>query len=64
MVLHELFVTKQHSIFAMDRHDEFWPHRLCHDANVFLRCVAADVNQPALLFDDVSAALVHETDHF
>jgi hypothetical protein len=39
MVLDELFVTKQHAIFAVNGHDELRPHGLGHDANVFLRGV-------------------------
>ena len=57
-------MAKQHAVFAVDRHDEFWPHGFSHDADVVLRSVAADVNQATLLFDDVSASLVDETDHF
>src|SRR5205807_5415623 len=64
MVLDEFFVTKQHAIFTVNRHDELWPHRFSHDANVVLRSVAADMNQATLLFDDVSTALVDETDQF
>jgi hypothetical protein len=61
MVLDELFVTKQHAIFAVNRHHKLRPHGFRHDANVFLRRVTTDVNQPASLFDDIRALLVQET---
>ena len=61
MVLHKLFVTKEHAVLAVNRHDEFRADRLSHDANVFLRGVAADMNQPAFFFDDIRALLIYET---
>ena len=64
MVLDELFVTKQHSIFAVNRHDKFWTSGFGHDANVFLRSMTTHVNQAALLFNDVCAFLIDKTNEF
>ena len=62
MIFHKLVVTEQHPVFAVNRHHKLWPHRFGHYANVFLRSMAADVNEPPLFFDDVRAAFVDETD--
>ena len=58
VVLNEFLLAKQHSVFAMDRHDKLWPDSLDHDLDVFLRGVAGNVNEPALFLDDVRAAFV------
>src|SRR5262249_30801522 len=63
MVFDKLLVSKQHAILAVNRNHKLRAHRLGHDANIFLRRVPADVDQPSLLFDDVRAALVNESDH-
>ena len=64
MVLHKFSVTKQHAVFTVNRHHEFWPHCLSHYPNVFLRRMATDMNQATLFFDDVCSAFVDVADQF
>ena len=63
VILDEFFVPKKHSVFAVNRYHEFRAHGFGHDANVFLRSMAADVDQAPFLFNDVRAAFVDESDH-
>src|SRR5258705_1289963 len=63
MVLHKLLVSKKHAVFTMDRDDKLRPHCFCHDANIFLRSMAADVHEPSFLFNDICTTLVNESNH-
>ena len=62
VVLDKFLLTEQHSVFAVDRDDEF---RLCgldHDLDVVLRRVAGDVHKAAFFFNDIGSAFVEMAD--
>jgi hypothetical protein len=48
----------------VDRHHEFRARGFHHDAYVFLRGVARDVNETSFFFDDIAAVFVNMPDHF
>ena len=62
VIFEKLFVPVEHPVFAVDGDDELGAHRFGHDAYVFLRSVAADVDQAALLVNDLAAAFVDVAD--
>src|SRR5205085_8344948 len=59
MILYKLLVTEEHPVLAVNRHNKFWAHGFRHNLYIFLRSVAADVNQAPLFFNDVCVALVY-----
>src|SRR5436305_831323 len=63
MILHKLLVSKQHAVLTVNGHDKFWPDSFSHDANVLLRSVPTNMNQPPFFLNDVCAALIQESDH-
>jgi len=62
VVFDKFLLPEQHSIFAVDRHDVFWPRSFDHYLYVLLRSVARDVNQTTLFLDNVRTAFVEVTD--
>src|SRR5690606_24557013 len=58
VILYKFLMAEEHPIFAVDRHHITRPGSLHHNAYVFLRSMARNVDQPPLFFDDIRTAFV------